>query len=85
MPAFAESSGGMLTDQQVESIVNGMIDHWGKPGILNGTQCAWLRTGASKAMCSKEKPHSRLFALGVTARMEKASPKRRRVNLSCQF
>lgn len=37
MPAFAESRGGMLTDQQVEIIVSGMIDHWGKPGILNGT------------------------------------------------
>lgn len=36
MHAFAQTSGGMLTDQQVESIVNGMISHWGKPGILNG-------------------------------------------------
>jgi cytochrome c oxidase cbb3-type subunit 3/ubiquinol-cytochrome c reductase cytochrome c subunit len=36
MHAFAQSSGGMLTDRQVESIVNGMISHWGKPGILNG-------------------------------------------------
>jgi mono/diheme cytochrome c family protein len=37
MPAFSQSSGGMLTDQQVENIVDGMIAHWGKPGILNGT------------------------------------------------
>lgn len=40
MHAFAQSSGGMLTDQQVEIIVNGMIEHWGKPGSprrLNGT------------------------------------------------
>jgi mono/diheme cytochrome c family protein len=36
MHAFAQTSGGMLTDRQVESIVNGMISHWGKPGILNG-------------------------------------------------
>lgn len=39
MHAFAQTSGGMLTDQQVESIVNGMISHWGKPGSprrLNG-------------------------------------------------
>lgn len=35
--AFAQSSGGMLTDQQVDIIVNGMIATWGKPGILNGT------------------------------------------------
>lgn len=35
--AFAQSGGGMLTDQQVNIIVDGMIATWGKPGILNGT------------------------------------------------
>ena len=37
--AFAQSSGGMLTDQQVNIIVDGMIARWGKPaspGHLNG-------------------------------------------------
>ncbi len=34
--SFAQSGGGMLTDQQVAIIVNGMIAHWGKPEILNG-------------------------------------------------
>jgi len=33
--AFAQSSGGMLTDQQVNIIVDGMIARWGKPGQLN--------------------------------------------------
>jgi cytochrome c oxidase cbb3-type subunit 3/ubiquinol-cytochrome c reductase cytochrome c subunit len=37
MHAFAQSAGGMLTEQQVNIIVNGMISRWGKPGILNGT------------------------------------------------
>jgi cytochrome c oxidase cbb3-type subunit 3/ubiquinol-cytochrome c reductase cytochrome c subunit len=37
MHAFAQSGGGMLTDQQVNIIVDGMIANWGKPGILNGT------------------------------------------------
>jgi cytochrome c oxidase cbb3-type subunit 3/ubiquinol-cytochrome c reductase cytochrome c subunit len=37
MHAFAQSGGGMLTDQQVEVIVNGMIANWAKSGILNGT------------------------------------------------
>jgi cytochrome c oxidase cbb3-type subunit 3/ubiquinol-cytochrome c reductase cytochrome c subunit len=32
MHAFAQSAGGMLTDQQVDVIVNGMISKWGKPG-----------------------------------------------------
>jgi cytochrome c oxidase cbb3-type subunit 3/ubiquinol-cytochrome c reductase cytochrome c subunit len=37
MHAFAQSGGGLLTDQQVNIIVDGMISNWGKPGILNGT------------------------------------------------
>ena len=36
MHAFARTSGGMLTDQQIENIVNGMISRWGKPGVLVG-------------------------------------------------
>jgi cytochrome c oxidase cbb3-type subunit 3/ubiquinol-cytochrome c reductase cytochrome c subunit len=36
MHAFAQSGGGMLTDQQVNIIVDGMIASWGKPGLLNG-------------------------------------------------
>ena len=36
MHAFAQSASGMLTEQQVGIIVDGMIAHWGKPGVLNG-------------------------------------------------
>ncbi len=35
MPAFAESAGGALTDQQLDSIVVG-IRRWAKPGALDG-------------------------------------------------
>jgi cytochrome c oxidase cbb3-type subunit 3/ubiquinol-cytochrome c reductase cytochrome c subunit len=35
MPAFGQSGGGLLTDEQVEHIVDGMIAQWGKPGVLN--------------------------------------------------
>jgi cytochrome c oxidase cbb3-type subunit 3/ubiquinol-cytochrome c reductase cytochrome c subunit len=35
MLAFGRSGGGLLTDEQVEHIVDGMIAHWGKPGVLN--------------------------------------------------
>lgn len=37
MHAFARTDGGFLTGQQVNAIVNGMIEQWGQPGILNGT------------------------------------------------
>jgi cytochrome c oxidase cbb3-type subunit 3 len=35
MPAFAQSAGGALTDQQIDSIVGG-IRRWAKPEALNG-------------------------------------------------
>jgi cytochrome c oxidase cbb3-type subunit III len=37
MPAFARSAGGMLTDKQIEVIVNGIRSRWSKPGILQGS------------------------------------------------
>ena len=36
MSAFAQSEGGMLTEKQVEAIVEGMRQRWGKPDVLNG-------------------------------------------------
>jgi len=35
MPAFAQSAGGMLTDQQVDILAKGLISTWGKPGVLD--------------------------------------------------
>lgn len=36
MPAFAESAGGLLTDQQIDVIAKQIRARWGKPGILDG-------------------------------------------------
>jgi cytochrome c oxidase cbb3-type subunit III len=36
MPAFAQRSGGMLTDEQVKTIVTGIRTRWSKPNILGG-------------------------------------------------
>jgi mono/diheme cytochrome c family protein len=38
MPAFAQHSGGMLTDGQINVIVAGMRSHWGKPDVLRNTE-----------------------------------------------
>ena len=38
MPAFAESSGGMLTDKQIEVITAQIRSRWSKPGILAGAK-----------------------------------------------
>jgi len=47
MPAFGQGGGGLLTNRQVEDIVNGMISHWTRPDILNGAN-APAYTPASK-------------------------------------
>ncbi len=36
MAAFAVSAGGMLTDKQVNAIVQGMRQRWGQPQVLQG-------------------------------------------------
>jgi cytochrome c oxidase cbb3-type subunit III len=36
MPAFSQTAGGHLTDQQVELIVNGIRAHWSKPENFKG-------------------------------------------------
>jgi cytochrome c oxidase cbb3-type subunit 3 len=37
MPAFAQSAGGLLTDEQINAITNGMFSRWERKGILDGT------------------------------------------------
>jgi mono/diheme cytochrome c family protein len=36
MPAFAQSSGGMLTDRQIDTIFSGIRTSWAEPEVLNG-------------------------------------------------
>lgn len=36
MPGFARSAGGMLTDQQIAALTNGMIAAWAKPAEFSG-------------------------------------------------
>jgi cytochrome c oxidase cbb3-type subunit III len=36
MPAFAQSAGGMLTEQQIEVITRGIFSRWGRKQILDG-------------------------------------------------
>lgn len=36
MPAFARSAGGMLTSQQIDAIVNGMLNTWARPADFTG-------------------------------------------------
>ena len=48
MPAFAQSAGGLLTDEQINVITTGMFSRWERKGILDGTNppsCAAKTTG----------------------------------------
>jgi mono/diheme cytochrome c family protein len=36
MSAFAQKEGGMLTDEQVNAIIHGIRERWGKPNALGG-------------------------------------------------
>jgi cytochrome c oxidase cbb3-type subunit 3 len=37
MPAFAQSAGGLLTDEQINVIASGIFSRWRRNGILDGT------------------------------------------------
>src|SRR5262245_678861 len=37
MPAFAQRAGGMLTEAQIDVLVDGIRSRWGDPGALAGT------------------------------------------------
>src|ERR1700751_1177551 len=36
MPAFAQSAGGMLTEQQIEVITSGVFSRWGRKQVVEG-------------------------------------------------
>ncbi len=37
MPAFAKSAGGTLTDQQIDSLVRGILQAWSRPNVLGAS------------------------------------------------
>ena len=47
MPPFAKSAGGMLTDQQIDVLAHGMIEHWSKPGLFVGVNLLPYKTSLS--------------------------------------
>ena len=42
MPAFAQSAGGMLTDEQIDVLVRGIRTRWAKPDALRRRECLRL-------------------------------------------
>jgi cytochrome c oxidase cbb3-type subunit 3/ubiquinol-cytochrome c reductase cytochrome c subunit len=55
MPAFAQSSGGMLTDAQVDALAHGLITNWGKPDALAGAAVPAYHPAATGSVADGEK------------------------------
>jgi cytochrome c oxidase cbb3-type subunit 3/ubiquinol-cytochrome c reductase cytochrome c subunit len=54
MPAFSETAGGHLTDQQIELIVNGMRGQWSKPDDFKGVELPHYSVDASSTATNKD-------------------------------
>ncbi len=52
MPPFGYGAGGLLTHQQIEIIVNGMMSRWTKPDILNGANAPGYTPAVKRRSCS---------------------------------
>ena len=72
MPAFAQSSGGMLTDAQVDALVQGMIREWSRPSdFCRSRASAICRDDAGQSQ-PMERKRTRPRARAVTAPMARA-------------
>ena len=67
MPAFAESQGGMLTDQQIAVLAQGVESRWGKADALGGQISAGLCKQFSPAIRRRGRRLSAPSARVVTA------------------
>ncbi len=55
MPAFARSSNGMLTDEQVDALVHGILQNWGNPAEFAGIKLPlYASSGSGDAAAGEE-------------------------------
>jgi len=76
MPAWAQSAGGMLTDQQINAIVAGMRKEWAKPNVFGGaTPPSFRQNQAGDAQRGQEAYEAHCASChGGSARQQVASP-----------
>ena len=55
MPPFAKSSGGMLTDQQVAQLAQGILQAWGRPAQFAGVDLPAYANGPSGNIANGQK------------------------------
>lgn len=75
MPAFATSSGGMLTDDQVNSIVNGMRRSWSRPNAFSGaTPPPYAQTASGDAQRGAQTYQARCAICHASSAQQITSP-----------
>jgi cytochrome c oxidase cbb3-type subunit 3/ubiquinol-cytochrome c reductase cytochrome c subunit len=62
MPAFGISEGGALTDQQIDSLVHGIIEAWSRPDVLVSAHAPSYSTGAKSDPTRGQKAFSEFCA-----------------------
>ncbi|MGA8109203.1 MAG: c-type cytochrome [Acidobacteriaceae bacterium] len=76
MPAWAQSAGGMLTDQQINAIIAGMRKEWAKPNVFGGVMPPpFQQSQAGDARRGQQAYEARCASChGGSARQQVASP-----------
>ena len=68
MPAFAQSAGGMLTDKQIDVIVNGIRERWSQPECLPRREPAAVLIHRVPATLRADRRSTHVTALPAMAR-----------------
>jgi cytochrome c oxidase cbb3-type subunit III len=75
MPAFAQSAGGMLTDAQVSSLIDGMRKRWSQPTVFAGlTPPPYAQTQTGDARAGEQTYQARCSACHAASHQQITSP-----------
>ncbi len=62
MPAFARSAGGALTDQQIDSLVHGIVQTWSRPNVLGASRAPSYAASAKGDPAQGQKAYAEFCA-----------------------
>jgi mono/diheme cytochrome c family protein len=75
MPAFAQSAGGMLTEAQVNTLIDGMRKRWSQPNIFAGsTPPPYAQTQTGDAHSGEQTYQARCSACHASSHQQITSP-----------
>jgi cytochrome c oxidase cbb3-type subunit III len=75
MPAFAQSAGGMLTDAQVNALIDGMRKQWSQPKVFAGrTPPPYMQAQTGDAQSGEQTYEARCSVCHAPSRQQITSP-----------